>query len=61
MSLQKKKNDLQETFLTQLQKSKAPVTLFLVNGIKLQGIITDFDNFSVLNFSRLVNVLPLVI
>jgi host factor-I protein len=48
MSLQKKKNDLQENFLNQLRKSKAPLTLFLVNGIKLQGVITDFDNFSVL-------------
>ncbi|GIR95295.1 MAG: RNA-binding protein Hfq [Paracoccaceae bacterium] len=30
------------------RKSKNPVTLFLVNGVKLQGVITWFDNFSVL-------------
>ncbi|MEE8333185.1 MAG: RNA chaperone Hfq, partial [Alphaproteobacteria bacterium] len=29
-------------------KNKAPVTVFLVNGVKLQGIITWFDNFCVL-------------
>lgn len=39
---------LQDTFLNQCRKEKAPVTLFLVNGVKLQGIVTWFDNFSVL-------------
>ena len=48
MSVQEKKNNLQEKFLNQLRKDKAPVTLFLINGIKLQGIITVFDSFSVL-------------
>jgi host factor-I protein len=43
-----KNQNLQDVFLNNLRKSKAPVTLFLVNGVKLQGIITWFDNFSVL-------------
>lgn len=43
-----KANNLQDIFLNQLRKSKMPVTMFLVKGVKLQGIITWFDNFSVL-------------
>lgn len=43
-----KVNNLQDTFLNHLRKNKNPVTLFLVNGVKLQGIVTWFDNFSVL-------------
>ena len=39
---------LQDNFLNAVRKSKNPVTLFLVNGVKLQGVITWFDNFSVL-------------
>jgi host factor-I protein len=41
-------NNLQDLFLNQLRKGKVPVTMFLVKGVKLQGIITWFDNFSVL-------------
>mgnify|MGYP001398393343 FL=1 len=41
-------SNLQDTFLNSVRKSKNPVTLFLVNGVKLQGNITWFDNFSVL-------------
>ncbi|GLS99044.1 hypothetical protein GCM10007897_04220 [Sphingobium jiangsuense] len=41
-------NNLQDIFLNHLRKSKIPVTMFLVKGVKLQGIITWFDNFSVL-------------
>ena len=41
-------SNLQDTFLNSVRKSKNPVTLFLVNGVNLQGIITWFDNFSVL-------------
>ena len=41
-------SNLQDMFLNSVRKSKNPVTLFLVNGVKLQGIITWFDNFSVL-------------
>ena len=43
-----KNNNLQDVFLNQLRKTKTPVTMFLVKGVKLQGIITWFDNFSVL-------------
>ena len=43
-----KSNNLQDVFLNTVRKSKTPVTMFLVNGVKLQGVITWFDNFSVL-------------
>ena len=43
-----KPGTLQDSFLNQLRKSKTPVTMFLVKGVKLQGIVTWFDNFSVL-------------
>lgn len=43
-----KSNNLQDIFLNTLRKTKTPVTMFLVNGVKLQGVITWFDNFSVL-------------
>ena len=43
-----KSGNLQDAFLNALRKDKAPVTMFLVKGVKLQGIITWFDNFSIL-------------
>ena len=43
-----KGQNLQDMFLNQLRKTKAPVTMFLVKGVKLQGIVTWFDNFSIL-------------
>jgi host factor-I protein len=43
-----KSNNLQDVFLNTVRKTKTPVTMFLVNGVKLQGVITWFDNFSVL-------------
>lgn len=43
-----KAQNLQDTFLNHVRKQKVPVTIFLVNGVKLQGVITWFDNFSVL-------------
>ena len=39
---------LQDAFLNQLRKTKTPLTIFLINGVKLQGVITWFDNFCVL-------------
>jgi host factor-I protein len=42
------KNNLQDTFLNQVRKTKTPVTVFLMNGVKLQGIVTWFDNFCLL-------------
>ena len=43
-----KNRNLQEVFLNNVRKSHAAVTVFLVNGVKLQGVITWFDNFSIL-------------
>ncbi len=43
-----KSQNVQDVFLNHIRKNKVPVTVFLVNGVKLQGIITWFDNFSVL-------------
>ena len=40
--------NVQDVFLNHIRKQKTPVTVFLVNGVKLQGIVTWFDNFSVL-------------
>jgi host factor-I protein len=40
--------NLQDTFLNYVRKNKTPLTIFLVNGVKLQGIVTWFDNFCVL-------------
>jgi host factor-I protein len=43
-----KKQNLQDTFLNSVRRSKTPLTIFLVNGVKLQGVVTWFDNFCVL-------------
>lgn len=40
--------NVQEIFLNSIRKEKIPVTVFLINGVKLQGIVTWFDNFSLL-------------
>ena len=42
------KTNLQDSFLNHVRKAKVPVTIFLINGVKLQGVITWFDNFCVL-------------
>ena len=42
------KNNLQDTFLNQVRKTRTPVTVFLMNGVKLQGVVTWFDNFCLL-------------
>jgi host factor-I protein len=47
MSTEKAQN-VQDVFLNAIRKNKTPVTVFLVNGVKLQGIVTWFDNFSML-------------
>lgn len=39
---------LQDPFLNTLRKEKIPVSIYLVNGIKLQGIVESFDQFVVL-------------
>lgn len=43
-----KSQNLQDKFLNKIRKEKMSVTVFLVNGVKLQGMITWFDNFSML-------------
>ena len=45
---QDKRQNLQDPFLNTVRKTKTPLTIFLVNGVKLQGIVTWFDNFCVL-------------
>ena len=47
MASDRSKN-VQDVFLNHVRKNKLPVTVFLINGVKLQGIISWFDNFSVL-------------
>ena len=46
--MSEKVQNLQDKFLNKVRKEKMSVTVFLVNGVKLQGIITWFDNFSML-------------
>ncbi len=46
--MSEKKQNLQDVFLNHVRKEKVPVTIFLVNGVKLQGVVTWFDNFCVL-------------
>ena len=53
-----KSNTLQDIFLNTLRKGKVPVTMFLVNGVMLQGDVATFDLFCLLlqrdNMSQLV-------
>jgi len=46
--MSEKPKQLQEVFLNQVRKEKVPVTVFLMNGVKLQGMISWFDSFSIL-------------
>ena len=46
--MSERNQNVQDVFLNSVRKAKMPVTVFLVNGVKLQGIITWFDNFSIL-------------
>ncbi len=43
-----KQQNLQDVFLNHVRKNKIPVTIFLINGVKLQGVISSFDNFCLL-------------
>ncbi len=43
-----KTNNLQEIFLMHARKQNIPVTMFLVNGFQLRGVITGFDCFVVI-------------
>ena len=46
--MSEKAQNVQDVFLNHLRKNKTPVTIFLVNGVKLQGVVSWFDNFCVL-------------
>ena len=46
--MSEKNQNIQDVFLNKIRKEKNSVTVFLVNGVKLQGIVTWFDNFSLL-------------
>ena len=48
MLSEERSQNVQEVFLNAIRKEKIPVTVFLINGVKLQGIVTWFDNFSLL-------------
>ncbi len=43
-----KRQNLQDTFLNAARRARSPVTIFLVNGVKLQGVVSWFDNFCLL-------------
>ena len=45
--MSEKAQNVQDVFLGHLRARKMPVTVFLLNGVKLQGIIDSFDRFSV--------------
>ncbi len=46
--MSEKPKQLQDVFLNQVRKEKVPVTVFLMNGVKLQGVVSWFDSFSIL-------------
>lgn len=48
MKMNDKDQNVQDLFLNQMRKTKTPVTVYLICGVKLQGIITWFDTFSML-------------
>ncbi len=43
-----KSQNVQDVFLNHVRKNKTAVTVFLASGVKLQGVITSFDNFTLL-------------
>ncbi len=52
-----KMQSLQDPFLNMLRKERVPVSIFLINGIKLQGQIESFDQFVILlrsNVSQMI-------
>lgn len=40
--------NIQDTFLNQLRKDNVPVTVFLMNGFQIRGVIKAFDNFTII-------------
>ena len=47
-----KTQNLQDTFLNYIRREKIPVTLFLMNGFQLRGIVRSFDSFTVVLLSE---------
>ena len=43
-----KQNNLQDMLLNQARKDRVPLTIFLMNGVQLRGIVRGFDNFIVI-------------
>ena len=43
--MNKNQINLQDAFLNLVRKEKAPVTVFLINGFQIKGIVKGFDNF----------------
>jgi len=57
VNIMSKAQSLQDPFLNALRKERIPVSIFLVNGIKLQGTVDSFDQFVILlknNVSQMV-------
>ena len=46
--MQSAKGSLQDQFLNQARKEKMPVTVFLMNGFQIKGLVRGFDNFTVI-------------
>ena len=52
-----KRTNLQDSYINYLRKEKIPVTLYLINGARLKGVIKGFDNFVIIlkqNFQQLI-------
>lgn len=46
--MSKSQLNLQDAFLNQVRKEKTPVTIYLVNGFQIKGMVKGFDNFTVI-------------
>lgn len=46
--MENNEKNYQEQFLNEAQKAHTPVTMFLMNGFQLRGVITGFDNYTVI-------------
>jgi host factor-I protein len=46
--MSKQSINIQDTFLNQVRKEKIPVTVYLVNGFQIRGLVKAFDNFTVM-------------
>ena len=46
--MMQRQTSLQDTFLTRARRAKSPVTVFLMNGFQMRGVITGFDSFVVI-------------